>query len=633
MTAKVWDQIRVVLKLAIILLTPVCWAFLFLPQVVGDSPEMRCLYVAGVMAVYWATEALPLPITSLLPIALFPLLGIQATEVVVGNYMKGVTMMFFGGLIVALAVEHSGLHKRIALRLIMLIGTSPHTIMLSFMLATAFLSMWISNTASTAMMLPMVQAVVESLSRSSKAYRGTFGGILLLSVAYSANIGGTAVITGTPPNLFVIQDNVLPEESGVNFATWMAYAVPLMLINLFACWIYMMIVAQISIKFIDRADTSAAAADDDADHLESNGGVEHCEMTEPEVDTIKAEKEAEAEAGSGDDSKVEMIVDNGRGGGKSAADIGAVIRCQAAELGRITYQEIIVTILFSTLVLLWFFQRPQFIDGWADLIDDEDEAAVKIKAATPAILIVVLLFMIPRSNPLASIRNGEDVEGLLTWKVINDKLPWNVILLLGGGIALSSGFKASGLSQLGVSSAQLLVGLEIWQINLIICLATSAVTEFVSNTATASIVLPMLVQISKSLCKNPAYLVLSAAITCSNAFMLPVATAPNAIVFGAAKGKLSTKQMIAIGLPLNLISIGVTFLAISTWGTHIFGLDQFPEWALDPAAAAAGNCSVVSAAAAAEAANATIADFADYDDGIIPVTAIVPDAFNATSLN
>ena len=453
--------------------------------------------------------------------------------------MTGVTMMFFGGIIIAIAVEESKLHERIALRLILLIGTSPRTIMLSFMVSTGFLSMWISNTAATTMMLPMVAAVVKSLSstndKMAQAYKGQLGALLLLSVAYSANIGGTGVITGTPPNLLILK--VLPEAAGVNFATWMGFAVPLMVINLLVCWIYLMLVAEIIMLFEKRSNKVVSASNPDL-----------------EIDMAN---------------------------GKSLPSIEDIVKADLEALGGICYQEVVVILLFGSLVGLWFFQRPRFITGWADLVDDYAKSA-KVASATPAVVVVFLLFIVPKSNPFRSIRRGESVESLLTWKTINEKMPWNVLLLLGGGIALSGGFKASGLNEWAVDNAKSLKDyFQVWEINLLVCLLTSTVTEFVSNTATANIALPMLVDISASLCANPVYLVMSAVITCSNAFMLPVATAPNAIVFGVAGGKLTTKQMILIGLPLNLISILITFLAISTWGTALFNLNEFPQWAVD----------------------------------------------------
>jgi len=526
----------------------------------GTDLPVRCAYVALVMAVYWATEALPLAVTSLIPIAAFPLLGIDATKVIVGKYMSNVVMMFLGGLIVAVAVEASNLHKRIALLIIRFIGTAPNRIMISFMIATALLSMWISNAAATAMMIPIVEGVIDSLARSadptsSQHVDDTFSALLLLSVAYSANIGGIGVVTGTPPNLIAFKRL----EKEITFPNWMAIACPLMLINLFACWAYLRLVIWISGRGKNKVSSDAAGLGNPNDKSQQD------QLPLAESPTKKPKKEEE---------NVQQ---------EQVEDIKTFVDRSYKELGSFSYKETVISLLFVLLVALWFFQSPKFIAGWADLISPEEwkNSGKGIGAATPAILVVLLVFVIPACNPLPSLKRGEPAQYLMTWDLVQKKIPWGIILLLGGGLALSHGVSQSGLDKLIVEQVKSIQNsVSLTGLNFLVCFCTSLVTEVVSNTATSNIVIPMLVEISKALCKNPTYLVMSAVITCSNAFMLPVATAPNALVFSAMKGKLSTAKMMAIGGPLNIISLCITITIMEIWGNAVW-LNAFPEWAMD----------------------------------------------------
>ena len=276
-----------------------------------------------------------------------------------------------------------------------------------------------------------------------------------------------------------------------------------------------------------------------------------------------------------------------------ARNIRDIIQDDYNKLGRISYFEIIISLLFASLVFLWFFQKPRFIKGWANLAETEDMNGKKtiISAATPAILVVIILFVLPKENPITCIREGRSVPTLITWQLIQEKLPWSVVLLLGGGIALSKGFRLSGLSDWMVHRLTALKGLPIAVVNLCMSLLTASITEFMSNTATASVLLPILQDLSVSLCENPVYLILSCVISCSYAFMLPVATAPNAIVFAQAGDDLPLNVMLMTGFPLNIIGVLTTFAAINSYGGLLFEFNKFPEWAADYAGKNASlNC-------------------------------------------
>lgn len=501
-----------------------------------NQEALWCLYTILVMAVYWIFECLPLPITSLLPLVLLPLLGVASTKEVSLNYLNATNMMFVAGLMMAIAVEHCGLHHRISLNIISFVGTSQELLMLGFMTCSMFLSMWISNTATTAMMVPIVDAISETINSAddmdiddpenrkqtkprSKSHEITRN-FLLLSCAYASNIGGTGVITGSPPNLVVL--STLNKDYGdgkapLSYASWMAFCVPLMLVNTFLAWLWILVLRKIQTW-------------------------------------------GQKESRSSDQSD----------------KIRKVIQQKKNALGKMSAHEWQVLVLFIILVLLWFFKTPVFIPGWGDLFKKETmrdpKTTVSVSSATPAVLIVALVFILPREY--SSIKSS---PALLDWPTVEKRLPWGVILLLGGGFALADVTKKSGLSMYLVKQLEGLKSLPILVVSFIIALSTTMVTEVASNTATANILVPILSQMSLSLCSNPIYLTLTAAVTCSYAFMLPVATAPNAIVFGASTMK--TSDMMKAGFIMNVICVLTTWGAINTYGAYMFGLSEFPTWA------------------------------------------------------
>nr|XP_045621413.1 protein I'm not dead yet-like isoform X2 [Procambarus clarkii]XP_045621414.1 protein I'm not dead yet-like isoform X2 [Procambarus clarkii] len=599
-----WRSIVLVLTPIIFSFLPLCW----------DTSAARCGYVIVIMAVYWMTEALPLAITALIPVFAFPLLGVISTGDICIVYMKETNMMFLGGLTVAIAVEHCNLHRRIALRVILLLGQSPRRLMAGFMLTTMFLSMWISNTATTAMMVPIVDAIlvelyagqsdedetdkefmdlsvypphqsqmelapsvqkrdprlsedkedetawhqrahtipeeeldgkatmtrvpfpVSSARRASSAhgpdateadtlYKDTKV-VLLMSVMYAADLGGTGIITGSGTNMVLkglLQDSY-SEPTGLNFLSWMLFNVPGMLICVVLAWLWL--------------------------QLYFSGmlcGQRKKMIQNPSEERQKAVKQ--------------------------------LILAKYRELGLITFQEVVVLTLFIILVLLWLFRAPEFIPGWAKWF--EDAFGVEVDDATPAMFIVFLLFALPANLNFWCFSKPDEPKRLdnnscLTWKVVQEKIPWGVVLLLGGGFAMAEGAKVSGLSQWMGESLKGLNGLHSVYIVMIVTFSTAMLTEVASNTATASILLPVLNELALNIQVNPIYLMLPATICCSYAFMLPVATPPNAIVFGAANMK--TTQMMYAGIVMNIICIIVINVMINTLGVYMFDLNTMPSW-------------------------------------------------------
>ncbi|KAL0277894.1 UNVERIFIED_CONTAM: hypothetical protein PYX00_005013 [Menopon gallinae] len=538
-------------KFIVIVLVPL----IFLPLPLQGSKELRCAYVVCIMAFYWMTEAIPLPVTSLLPVVLFPLLDVESTGKICVVYLKETNMMFIGGLIVAIAVEHCKLHVRIALKVLLMIGTSPKRLLLGFMVTTMFLSMWISNTATTAMMMPILIAVLDTLKSwqyeadgnrrpsltltagvtKSRHDSGTFDQetrrkssiridissinrptkdqiCYFLGIAYAANIGGTGTISGSGTNLVFkgIFEGLFPNEGGVNFASWMAFTVPVMLINCFIAWIWLQILYMGLLRYRKGKMRST-----------------------PEQQ--KAVRE--------------------------------LIKKKYKDLGQMTYHEVNVLILFLILVGLWFFRKPEFIPGWGQIYDD-----VNIEDATAAMLIVFLLFVLPANLDFLNFgrKVGKESPALLNWKIVHEKVPWGLVLLMGGGFAMAAASQKSGLSEM---LGEQLIGLQELPpiaILTVVCLSTTFVTEVSSNTAIANIVLPVLAKLCAAIGVNPLYLMLPTTLCCSYAFMLPVATPPNAIVMAASN--MRSLDMIKAGFGMNVMCVFSLIICFLTFGTEIYHL-------------------------------------------------------------
>ncbi|XP_065137111.1 Na(+)/citrate cotransporter [Paramisgurnus dabryanus] len=548
--------------------------------VVINTKEANCAYVIILMAVYWCTEALPLAVTALLPAVLFPMFGIMQSKVVCMQYLKDTNLLFVGGLLVAVAVEHWNLHKRIALRVLLIVGVRPALLMLGFMGVTAFLSMWISNTATTAMMVPIVQAVLEQLNKQETELtqmtcmeqrsqapeaehkqpakledrevvvrmldmspeatkqqesvdKTLMSKGMTLCVCYAASIGGTATLTGTGPNLVLKgQMNQLFPENGdvINFASWFGFAFPNMIIMLIIAWFWLQFVFM-------------------GFNFKKTWGC---------------------------------------GAGRSEKETAAynVIREQHLHMGPMSFGELSVLALFSLLVVLWFTRDPGFVAGWATYIFNID--AEYVTDATVAVFIAVLLFVLPSKPPRLFFRSSTDSEtdaqlstvpssALLTWNVAQKKLPWNIVLLLGGGFALAKGSEESGLSRWIGNQLTPLHAIPPWAIVIILCLLIAVFTECTSNVATATLFLPVLASMSQSVGMNPLYVMVPCTLSASFAFMLPVATPPNAIVF--SYGYLKVSDMAKTGIIMNVIGIVCITVAINTWGKAMFSLDTFPAWA------------------------------------------------------
>jgi sodium-dependent dicarboxylate transporter 2/3/5 len=472
-----------------LLLGPVLFLIiLLLPLPEGMAPEgLSVAAVTALMATWWITGAIPIPATALLPILLFPVLGVLSGADVTRAYGNHLIYLFLGGFLIAVTMEKWHLHHRIALHTIRIVGVTPNRIVLGFMLATAFLSMWISNTASTMMMVTIATAVLHEVASEIDHEPGKlqFGTALMLGIGYAASIGGIATLIGTPPN--AIFAGVVEKTYGysISFVEWMSFGLPLSVVMLAITWFYLT-------RIVFRSEVH---------HLP--GGQE-------------------------------------------------LIQQQLARLGPMSREEKYVTAVFCTVALLWVL-RGLFNPAGLEMVKD----------STIAIAGALALFVIPV--------NLSRREFLLDWKTAVT-IPWDIIILFGGGFALAQGFSESGLTLWLAEQLSVLQGVDILLIIAAVVLLVIFLTEVTSNTATASLLLPVMGALAAAIEVHPFGLMVAAVIAASFAFMLPVATPPNAIVFSSRY--VTIPQMVRAGIWLNLvgallITAFVYFVLPLVWGISL----------------------------------------------------------------
>lgn len=468
-------------------------AMLMLP--VPDGLSVSGWYTAAtalLMAIWWITEALPIPVTALLPIVLLPVLDITTIGEATAPYANPLIFLFMGGFVIAVAMEKWDLHRRIALNIVSSVGVKPSSIIMGFILASAFLSMWVSNTATALMMLPIALSVLRLVEDQKETpEKLNFEIVLVLSIAYGCNVGGMGTIIGTPPNALLA--GFMSENYGVEigFAQWMMIGVPLMLVALpLLYFLLVKIIYPIKMKELP--------------------------------------------------------------GGKK------LIELQLSTLGNISSAEVKVAVVFIGAALLWI-TRPLLTNYLPGISD----AGIAITAA-------VSLFLIP-----VDLGKGEFV---LSWSDA-EELPWGVLILFGGGLSLASAISSTGLAEwigqgvgvIGSWPIVLLVG--------VVVLMIIFLTEITSNTATTAAFLPILASVAIGLGENPMLLAIPAALGASCAFMLPVATPPNAIVYGS--GKITIPEMSKAGLWLNVAFIFLLTVGAFTLMDFVFAIEVgvLPDWA------------------------------------------------------
>lgn len=462
--------------------------FFFSPE--GLSADARAVLAVTLwVATWWITEAIPIPVTSLLPIFLLPVTGALDSGTVTASYGNDIIYLFLGGFFIATAMEKWNLHKRMALAIIAFIGTSTQRILLGFMTATAFLSMWVSNTAAVMMMIPMGLAITAQVAsalkgRPEEKELPKFEKALIFGIGYAGTIGGLGTLIGTPPNIILAAQVKELFDIEISFASWMLIAVPVVIVLLIATWFYLgKVVFKMSIK--------------------------------------------------------------GLPGGKE------VIQQERQALGKIVFEEKVVSGVFIFAAFMWITR--EFL--WMGIMPE-------LKDGMIAVLATALLFAIPTSKKYAS--------RILDW---NDskEIPWGILLLFGGGLAIAAGFRETGLSEWIGTQLTVLEGFHILIIIGFSTLLVLLLTEITSNTATATMILPVLAALALALHIHPFALMVPAAMAANCAFMLPVGTPPNAIIFGT--GKIRIVEMVKVGFFINLFALVLIVLAVYYLMPVAWGLD------------------------------------------------------------
>ncbi|XP_061107318.1 solute carrier family 13 member 4 [Conger conger] len=620
---KVWTA----RKLILVVLIPL--SLLPLP-LIHPTSEASCAYVLIVTAVYWVSEAVPLGAAALVPAFLYPLFGVLKSSEVAAEYCKDTTLLLIGVICLAASIEKWNLHKRIALRMVMIAGAKPGMLVLGFMCCTVFLSMWLSNTSTTAMVMPIAEAVLQQListgvadaqedsdtaeapddddsdkeenldknqlellycrescgkqelctlseepngladklSEGQNGLKQSNGHLpqttvdipepqkpaektsryptkrdhmickcLSLSITYAATIGGLITITGTSTNLIFAEqfNSRYPEAKVINFGTWFIFSLPISIIMLVLTWVWL--------------------------HCLFLG----CNFRE--TCSLSKKRRTRREALSERRIHEEYV-----------------------KLGPISYPEVVTGIFFILMTLLWFTREPGFVPGWTSLFEKKGYRS----DATVSVLLGFLLFLIPARKPWPSAsadkgkfradessvkqQDSDPLAPMITWKDFQRLMPWEIVILVGGGYALAAGCKVSGLSVWIGRQLEPMSGLPPWAVTLLACLLVSTVTEFASNPATLTVFLPILSTLSETLRINPLHTLIPSTMCVSFGVMLPVGNPPNAIVF--SYGHVQISDMVKAGFGVNLIGILVVMLAIMTWGVPLFQLTEFPDWAI-----------------------------------------------------
>ncbi|MDA7711346.1 SLC13 family permease [Flavobacteriaceae bacterium] len=444
------------------------------------------------VAIWWITEALPIAATALLPIVLFPLSGGLALATTTAAYGHKYVFLYMGGFIIAIAIERWNLHRRIAINIIAFIGSDIRKIILGFMVATAFLSMWISNTATSVMMLPIGIAIIKQLKDNPETAADEnliFGKALMLAIAYSASIGGIATLIGTPPNLVLAGVILETYQYEISFLQWFLFGFPIVLLLLYLCWVYL---TRYAFRFEQK---------------EFPGG-------RTEIARLK----------------------NG--------------------LGKLSYEERMVALVFALTAFCWI-SRSFLLQLFLPQLDD----------TIIAIVFSLVLFVIPTKD-----RKGM----LMTWESAV-QLPWGIILLFGGGMALAKAFDTSGLAVWLGQQMTAFGNLPLFVLLLLLVAAVNFLTEITSNLATTAMMLPVLAPLALEVGVHPFGLMVGAAVAASCAYMLPVATPPNAVVFGS--GYLRIPDMVSKGFVMNLVSILIISIFIYLLLPLLWNIDltAFPK--------------------------------------------------------
>uniref|UniRef100_A0A7N8XE37 Solute carrier family 13 member 1 n=1 Tax=Mastacembelus armatus TaxID=205130 RepID=A0A7N8XE37_9TELE len=502
--------------------------------------EAECAFVLLLMATYWMTEVIPLSMTAMLPAILFPLFGVMKSSAVAKEYFKDFHFLLIGVICLATSIEKWGLHRRIALRLVTLVGVNPAWLILGFMSGCAFISMWVQNISAVTMVMPIVEAVLQQIMKAKAECAGKDNPCLQLdgTCSYRHILNHTEdfyewfsktkiqrtknqsnqsscvhlknIITSSSNTIFTFR--IYPDCNSINFGNWLMLCLPISVIMLLLTWIwlYWLFIGS-DFRFLCRR------------------GGEH------------TEKEKAARK---------------------------VIEDEYKSLGPMSSQEIFTGAVFLVMVALWLTRSPGFIPGWASLFPHQKGY---ITDATVSLLLGFLFFIVPAYGP------SRKYESMISWKEFQASMPWKVALLVGGGFALAEGTKESGLSLWVAELLTPLGFLPVLATITIACIIVTTITEVASNAATITIFLPILSPLAEAIHVNPLYVLIPSTLCTSFSFLLPVSNPPNAVVF--AYGHVSIMDMVKAGLGVNVIGLLSVLLAVATWGVPLFSLNTYPDWA------------------------------------------------------
>lgn len=593
-----YRQLLLIKDTLIVILTPL----VFLPIIiVNPSRASKCAYGILIVAVFWMTECLPMAVTAMLPVVFMPWLGVMDSRAICMNYLKDANFLFLGGLMISIAVERWGLHKRVALRVLLLVGSKPVWITFGFMLVTAFLSMWLANIPTTAMMIPIAAAVLKELDIHRKRMRelrrqARLGMEMkpMQSEDGAQNNQGSEQTTPPPYGNTVIEldgsrkqsihrDEVIPLNEN-DEAEWQ--------------------------RIYDKEDTDfrhfSCALKLSITYACNIGGTGTIIGCGPNI-VFKGQ----AESLFGPDTGINffsffifafpnmiiilplawlvlMVVfigpklafcppDNEDEKGENSAN--AVIRKEYEKLGPLTWPEAWVMICFFILTALWISKEPQFVPGWQDLLPNR-----YVTDSVVAVTVCMALFVLPsrRPNVLCCRRSTDTTPpgptpALLDWPTVHKEMQWGVILLLGGGFAIADACRVSGLSVAIGDFLSVLKPLPPWVVVLLVTLLACCVTTFTSNVSSGTLLTPIAAELAIGIGVNPLYLMLPVVIAVSFSYLLPVSTPSNAIIF--AYGDITVPDMLKVGFINVILHVLVLQLAINTWGYSIFNLGEFPAWA------------------------------------------------------
>nr|CDS26867.2 solute carrier family 13 [Hymenolepis microstoma] len=542
------------------------------------------------MSGYWITGVIPLCATALLPMLAGPIMGLQTSGTLSREYLPMSNFLFISSMFLAGAAEHSNLHRRIVMFCLKCMGGDPRLLILGIMVSTWFLSLWMSNSATTLLMSTITETLLNRIDEVSDRFNESeamkksdsekkenveeptkkksskwekFGIGLSLSVCYSASTGGMGTLTGTPTNLVIynLLTDVYGPDTGLNFGSWMAYAFPISIMTLFCIW-FVICIIYLGPKQLFRCSRPKRRS--------SLGSIESAFANEETE--IKCKKREESE-----EISLSCIVTQ-------------ILAEEKEVLGPMTWAEGTVLTLFVSVVILWVTREPG-IPGWSRLMPIKTNSKSRVinyvGDTQPIVLMAFLAMVLPFNNPFKLRARPDETRKealhrinrpLLPWTVAESKCAWGVVVLIGGGFALSKIVTSSGLSAI-ISDYLIDVGkVPIFVIVYLLTMMCSFITEMVSNTATVSILTPIMFELANKLSLHPLTLALPLGIATSLAFTLPAATPPNAIII--AKGRVRLFEMMKTGFLLNLLAQLIVTVCTMTYGVALFGLNTVPDWAI-----------------------------------------------------